>query len=78
MREAVADPQRGRGCLSQRGRCDETARVPMGSQERLHFTQQVRIVSGDFLEERRSLLWRHRECRVIQLTDLSVPLRRHR
>ena len=50
----------------------------VGSQERLHLTQQVRIASGGVLEERRSLLGCHRERRVIEITDLSVPLRRHR
>jgi hypothetical protein len=49
----------------------------MSSQKRLHFTQQVSIASAAILEERRSLLFCHRERRVIELTDPSVPFRRH-
>jgi hypothetical protein len=61
----------------QRGRRHEISRLPMSRQQRLHFTKQVCIASAVILEERRSLLFRHRERRVIELTDPSVPFRRH-
>ena len=77
VREAVPDQQRGRGRLGQRGRRDETSREPVGSQQRLHLTQEFAVASGRLLEERGALLGCHRKCRVIDFTDLAIPLRRH-
>jgi hypothetical protein len=49
----------------------------MGVQQRLHFVQELCIASGCREEERRALIGLHRRCRMIELTDLAVPLRRH-
>jgi hypothetical protein len=77
MGEALPDRPRGSGGVGQRWCRHETSRLAMSSQKRLHFTQQVSITSAAILEERRLLLFRHRERRVIELTDPSVPFRRH-
>ena len=49
----------------------------MSGQQRLHLTLQFRIAAGGCGEERRALLGCHRECRVIELPDVSMPLGRH-